>query len=65
MSDDPIVNVLLPLDLHSAAKTRAEQDDRSMASVIRSALRLYIRSPLPPGSKDQPRATHTTAERIR
>jgi hypothetical protein len=42
--------VRLPVDLHAAIKERAEAEDRSMAAVIRLALRQYVRSPLPPGA---------------
>ena len=47
MSDDQVVNVLLPRDLHAAIKERAEVEDRSMAATIREALRCYLASPLP------------------
>lgn len=37
--------VRLPADLHQALKARAEQEDRSMAAVIRQALRRYVDTP--------------------
>lgn len=41
------VVVRLPAALHAALKERAEQEERSMASTIRVALRLYLKTPLP------------------
>ena len=49
--DEKLVQVLLPPDLHTRTKQHAEANDRSMASVIRMALRAYCVSPLAPGAK--------------
>jgi hypothetical protein len=35
-------SVRLPVDLHSALKTAAEEDDRTMAQAVRGAVRLYL-----------------------
>jgi hypothetical protein len=46
MDDDTVdLVVRIPADLHAAVKERAEQEDRSMAAVIRVALRRYIAQP--------------------
>jgi hypothetical protein len=42
------VNVRLPADLHAAATDRARADDRSLASLIRCALRFYLAQTEPP-----------------
>jgi predicted DNA-binding protein len=34
--------VRLPTELHEAVKSRAKQDDRTMAQIIRVALRYYL-----------------------
>ena len=34
--------VRMPPDLHAAVKAAAEAEDRSMASVVRQALRQYV-----------------------
>jgi plasmid stability protein len=36
------LSIKLPLSIHAAAKARAAVEDRSMAAVIREALRLYL-----------------------
>jgi hypothetical protein len=41
--------VRLPADLHAQVVARAKEEERSIAATIRVALRLYLKSPLPPG----------------
>jgi predicted HicB family RNase H-like nuclease len=46
VSDQP-VNVRLPKELHEAVLSRATEDDRTMAQIIRVALRYYLQETKP------------------
>ena len=40
-------------DLHAALSARATLEDRSMAAIARHAIRRYLTTPLPPGSRER------------
>ncbi len=44
-----VMTAAVPRELHDRAQARAEMEDRSIASVMRNALKLYLAEPQPTG----------------